>query len=330
MSEPKVVQIMRANKLAILAEEDAKMREMAARWLKIERALDDKVKLIALEAARLAESGQPINKAIAMRLERMSSLLWQVRSETGEYVRWADGFISKYQAEMARLGLQQGSDAIMAVMDEFGVRGFFNRLPVDAIESMIGLVGDGTPLEQYLRRIHMASADGMLDALVNGVAQGIHPTKIAAEMLNGLGMGLQQAMNTARTETLRAYRNASLMQYDQSGLVVGYKRISARDERVCAGCLFTDGQMYEDLSQFDEHNQGRCAAIPILNGMETSWESPTDWFEGQSETVQESILGTGRFNAWKNGASLNDMAKRVIDPTWGGAYVPTPVGELVR
>lgn len=329
MPEPMVVQIMRANKEAILAQEESKMQEMAERWLKIEKALQDKVDAIALEASRLAENGGVVNQAVAMRLERMQSLLYQVRAETGQYVRWADGFISDYQGEMATLGLEHASDAISAVMQEFDVRGSFDRLNVDAVNSMIGLAGDGSPLERYLRDIHSSSADGMLDALVNGVTQGIHPTKIAEEMMNGLGMGLQQAMNTARTETLRAYRNASLMQYDKSGLVIGYKRISARDERVCAGCLFTDGQVYEDLSQFDEHNQGRCSTVPLLEGLpETSWESPNDWFEGQSETVQESILGTGRFEAWKNGASLNDMAKRVVDPVWGGAFVPTPVGEL--
>ncbi|MBI5964926.1 MAG: hypothetical protein HY863_15715 [Chloroflexi bacterium] len=329
MPEPMVVKIMRAHKNAILAQEDSKMEEMARRWLQVEKKLKDDLQALALEAARMKGDGQVINKAVAMRIERAQKLLYQVRAETGRYVEWADGFISDYQALLAEQGLEHATDAIMAVMKEYDVRGTFDKLNVSAVESMIGLAGDGSPLKRYLGDVHSGAADGMLEALINGVAQGIHPTKIAEEMANGLGIGLQQAMNTARTESLRAYRNASLMQYDASGLVIGYKRISARDERTCAGCLFTDGQVFEDLSQFDEHNQGRCAAVPVLEGLpETQWQDPFDWFKAQDETTQESILGTGRFDAWKNGASLESMVKRVMDPTWGGAYVPTPVQEL--
>lgn len=329
MPEPMVVSIMRAHKKAILAQEESKIEEMARRWLIIERSMADDLSALALEAARLQEEGQIVNKALVLRMERMKKLLYQVRAETGKYVNWADEFISDYQALLAEQGIEHANDAIISLLDEYEVSGSFDRLNVSAIENMIGMAGDGSPLERYLRDVHMASADGMIDALINGVAKGMHPTKIATEMANGLGIGLQKAMNTARTETLRAYRNAMLMQYDASGLVVGYKRISARDECVCAGCLFTDGQIYEDLSQFEEHNQGRCSAVPILKNLpEPQWQDPKEWFEGQTARVQESILGTGRFDAWKNGASLDSMVKRVENPTWGGAFVPTPVSEL--
>jgi len=140
-------------------------------------------------------------------------------------------------------------------------------------------------------------------------------------------MGLQQAMNTARTETLRAYREASLMQYRNSGVVSGYRRMSARDDRVCPGCLFTDGMLVEDLFSFYEHNQGRCTAVPVVIGAEgaSEFENGTEWFLRQDEETQRSILGAGRYEAWQEGARLEDMATLEMDPTWGGAYVPTPV-----
>lgn len=329
MPEPLVVEVMRAHKRAILAEEDAKMEEMARRWLKIEKGLQGDLDALALEVARLKEEGKAVEKAVVMRMERTRRLLFEVRAETGKYAQWADEFIGDYQGELARQGLEHAQDAIMAVFKEWQVAAGFDRLNADAVESMIGLAGDGSPLSYWLRDVHPAAADGVLDALLDGVARGIHPTKIAKDMANGLGLGLQRAMNTARTESLRAYRNATLMQYEASNVVMGYKRISARDARVCAGCLFTDGMVTQDLSDFAEHNQGRCSMVPVMIGVpEPMWQSPTEWFEGQSATTQESILGSGRFDAWKNGAALQDMVKRVDDPTWGGAYVPAPVGEL--
>lgn len=329
MPEPLVVEVMRENKKAILAEENDKMAEMARRWLMIERSLQSDLDALALEVARMKEEGKAIERAIVMRMERTQRLLFQVRAETGKYANWADEFISDYQATLAAQGLEHAQDAIMVVFKEWQVAAGFDRLNVSAVESMIGLAGDGSPLSYWLRDIHPAAADGVLDALLNGVAKGIHPTKIAQEMANGLGLGLQRAMNTARTESLRAYRNATLMQYEASNVVMGYKRISARDSRVCAGCLFSDGMVTQDLSMFEEHNQGRCAMVPVVIGVpEPMWQSPFEWFEAQSKTTQESILGTGRFEAWKNGAALQDMVKRVDDPTWGGAFVPAPVGEL--
>lgn len=329
MPDPKVVQIMRAHKRDLLVQEERKMEEMARRWLEIEESLSDDLAALALEVAQAKADGQVINRATLVRMDRMTKLLFQVRAETGKYVTWADSFIAEYQALLAEQGLEHAVEAIVTSLQEYGLGISFDRLNVGAIESMIGLAGDGSPLEFYLRNVHQAAADGIIDALLNGIARGISPRKIALDMANGLGLGLQQAMNTARTEVLRAYRNATLMQYDASGLVIGYKRLSARDSRVCAGCLFTDGQVYQDLSHFDEHNQGRCTMVPLLQDIpEPTWQSPFDWFAQQEESVQQSILGARRFDAWKNGASLENMVKRVEDPIWGGAFVPAPVGEL--
>lgn len=332
MPDPLVVRIMREHKAAILAREEAVMQEMAARWLTIEQALQTEMEALALEVSLMAEQGQVINKAITMRLKRTQSLLWQARAETGKYVNWAAEKIAELQTALAEQGLANAAEAIGVIYSEAGMVGTgFNVLNVGAVENMIGLAGDGTPLLKYLQSVHAGAADGMIDALIDGVARGIHPLKVAKEMANGLGRkGLQQAMNTARTEMLRAYRNASLQQYQESGVVSGYRRISARDGRVCAGCLFSDGMLIESLDSFDEHNLGRCTSIPVVIGAEDAslFENGTDWFQKQSEATQRSILGPGRYEAWQNGASLKGMFTHVDDPTWGGSYVPTPVGQL--
>jgi hypothetical protein len=207
----------------------------------------------------------------------------------------------------------------------------FNVLNAGAVEAMIGLAGDGKPLMNYLSDIYPTSVDGITNTLVDGVVQGWGAEKLGRELRDSFGMGLQQAMNTGRTEGLRAYRSASLMEYKESGVVSGYKRLSAHDERVCAGCLFMDGREVEGLELFDEHNKGRCTAVPCVEGLEKpEWTAGTEWFEGQNESVQESILGMGNFESWKNGAALDEMVLRREDPVWGGSYVARSVeiGEV--
>jgi SPP1 gp7 family putative phage head morphogenesis protein len=329
MPDPEVVTAMRKHKDELLAQEERKMREMTRRWLAMEKRMQTEFEALALEAARMREAGQPFNKAIAMRMERLQKLLFQARAETGQYRVYADDLITRMQEELAQQGLEHAQEAIGLALEEANLGVRFDKLHIDALETMFGLAGDGTPLGKWLQEIHPAAADGIVNALVDGIAQGLNPREVAKLLANGFGLGLQRALNTARTEMLRSYRLASLEQYKTSGVVAGYKRAAAHDERTCAGCLFTEGEFYTDLNQFSEHNQGRCVAIPVVIGVTPPmWTSGMEWFQQQSATVQESILGSGRFNAWQNGTPLERMVKRVSDPVWGGAFVPTPVGEL--
>lgn len=328
--DPLVIQVMRAHKAALLAMESDKMQEMAGQWVRLERNLAGEISALAMEAERLRSQGQVLTQARLARMERYQRLLWAVRAETGDYVKWSAEAIAAYQSHLAELGITNAAEAIRAIYTDAGMVGaYFDILPVRAIETMIGMVGDGTPLANYLRQIHGECADGITQALIEGIAKGLNPTVVAEQMVDSLGIGLQTAMNTARTESLRAYREASLEQYRESGVVNGWKRLAAHDERTCPGCLFTEGQFYENEHDFEEHNQGRCTAVPCVIGVdEPTWQSGTDWFEEQSEDVQVGILGAERFEAWKNGTPLEDFVIHVEDPVWGGSFVPTPVGDL--
>jgi hypothetical protein len=285
---------------------------------------------LAAEAAELKAAGQVVDTAKLYQMERYQRLLYQAHAKMNDYIAFADETTSAYQAELARRGIDHAAEAIRSVYSEAGVIGArFDVLPVDALEAMIGMAGDGSPLSQYLRRIYGDATDGMMQALIDGIAQGLNPVAVARQMRDGFGMGLNHALNTARTESLRAYRTASQRQYAESGVVSGWKRLASHDGNACAGCLFSEGEFYETEAEFEEHNQGRCTMVPCVTGMDApDWLGGQDWFLQQSEEAQESILGAGRFEAWKNGASLDAMVTRVNDPVWGGAFVPTPVENL--
>lgn len=330
MVDPLVVQVLREHKQAILAQEQSVMEDMARRWVQMERRLDAQFTALAAEADQLRQAGQVINQAKLMEMERYQQLLFQAHAQMNGYIGFADQTIRDYQESLASQGIENAAEAIRAVYSQAGVIGAqFNTLPVGALEAIIGMAGDGTPLDQYLRRIYGDATDGLTQALIDGLARGLNPVKTAREMTDGFGMGLNHALNTARTESLRAYRTASQRQYVESGVVTGWKRLAAHDERTCAGCLFTEGDFYQNEDEFEEHNQGRCTPVPCVMGVDApSWQSGQDWFLEQSDETQASILGQGRFDAWKGGADLNKMATRVYDPVWGGAFVPTPVDQL--
>jgi len=92
------------------------------------------------------------------------------------------------------------------------------------MQHLAGLTHEGSTLQSYFSRRYPQGVEAMMESLVRGVNLGWHPTRIARQMRNELGVVAQTAIRTARTEPLRVYRQASLSQYQQSGVVAGYLR----------------------------------------------------------------------------------------------------------
>jgi hypothetical protein len=306
------------------------MQEMARRWLEIENRLQYQIDALAYEIAHRREIGEAVTQSQIWRMQRYKSLVQQAREQTRLYEAFADDLIVKRQQDLLLQGIENAQEAMRASYLGAGqVVSAFEVLPVSAVEAAMGLAADGSPLKEYLRQTFPDAIEGLTQELIQGVAAGKHPVKIARAMRRGFGMGINQSLNTARTETLRAYRLARRLQYEKSGLVEAYKRLSARDTRVGLGCLLKDGEVYPVARAFDEHNQGRCDLVPVMVDLPAPvWTSGSEWLKQQPRETQVSIMGKGHYRAWQQGAALEAMVTYKFDETWGGAFVPTPLKQI--
>lgn len=339
MPDPVVVTVMREWKLDLIAREDAQMRAMAAQWLQIEHSLEAQIAALADELARMRDAGEAISQSKLYRLERYRRLLAQVRSEFAGYVTYADREMSRYQSEMATLGLDHSVEAIQLSYWP-GIGAYFDRLPVDAIENIVGLAGNGQPLGELLKARMIRDADGtelagvwerLTQTLINGTVRGMNPRDVARLMRDDLAGGLNKALLIARTEGLRPYREMSRAQYEASGVVTGQKRLTAHDNRVCAACLADEGTLYGIHAIISDHPQGRCTSVPVVRDIpEVRWQAGEDWFRDQDLDTQRSILGPAHYKAWTEGAfAFSQLVTRTSDPVWGAGLTPTPLSELV-
>ena len=75
-----------------------------------------------------------------------------------------------------------------------------------------------------------------------------------------------------------------------------------------------------------------CALIPIVSGArELTWKSGETWLQEQDSSTQLRMMGPTRYTLWQEGdISLQDMKMHIEDEVWGGAWVPTPVGQLEK
>lgn len=330
MAEPDVIRVMREHKRALLLREQEQMAEMAQRWLQVENALGAELNLLARELADEQDVGRSISAAKLARMERYRALLLQLNREVREYAGYAEGLIHRQQLSWARLGIEHASQAISASYPTVGA--FFDRLPIEAIEHMVGLAGDGSPLGKLLKATFPDAAAGLTEALIQGTAQGRNPTVVARAMAQGMASSFNRMLVIARTEQLRPYREASRQQYIKSGVVEGFYRLSAHDSRVCPACLMAEGEFYSLGETLREHPQGRCTMVPKVIGLPaTRWQQGADWFKQQDEARQKAILGPKRYQAWRDGKfDLDQIVTVKSSSTWGDSVTPTPLSELVN
>jgi hypothetical protein len=205
-------------------------------------------------------------------------------------------------------------------------------LPVQAIERMIGQGADGSPLANLLQGSWPETNQQILSYLTSGLAEGLNPRDIARGLASSLDVSLDRAMLLARTEPLRAYRESSLATYERSGVVEGYQRLSARDARVCAACLFADnGEIWPLSIPFEEHVCGRCTPMPVVEGLPPiERQNGQEWFLEQDASTQEDILGPSRYEIWKEqDLDLNKFISRHEDDTWGNSLHVTSLEDLL-
>lgn len=325
MPESEVMRLIQIQKRKLLEREADQMVAMARRWLEVEQALEAEM----LKTIASLEGETMVTEAMVLRNVRFQNLMYQARNQFAKYSDYLEETMMKAQEQNLAFGISNAMLILQAGLLEAGLGITFDKLNVNAIDMMIGYAADGSPLRELLMQSYGESVNGMLNALIEGLAKGMNPTKIARAMTDGFGVGYARALTIARTEIMRSYRMGSLEQYRNSGVVTQYKRISMKDRKVCLGCLFADGQVYDTADEFSEHPNGRCLIIPWVRGApEPTWETGAEWFERQNTDAQKEILGQARFATWQNGTPLSAMSMHVENPTWGGKYVPTPIEKL--
>jgi len=332
VADPLAIQVMKEFKRALLAYEEAQVARMVKAWMTVDRALAADIRALAEEIARLRSAGEVVTEARLYRLSRYQALVAQIQAEITRYERTAAQIIMAGEEDLARMGARHAQGAIRAMYQTFGVRGAFNRLPVRAVEYLVGLTADGGPLFGVLqeRALTPAAVQGLVDTLIEAVTRGWNPRKTARAMQDGMTGGLQKALVIARDQQLRVYRMASDQQYRESGVVTGKRRVAAKDGRTCLACLAMDGELIPVGMEMYDHTQGRCTAIPVVEGLPPlSWQYGQQWFESLPAAKQREMMGPGRYEMWRDGAfDFRDLATPTYDPVWGRGLAVTPLSQL--
>lgn len=330
--ESEVLRVLREYRAKLDGMEAAMMEDMARRWLDIERRLDADIVALAYEMERRAKAGEEITQQMIWRSERYKILKAQLIEEVRKYNEdYAAAYIAEQQERAAVMGIAAANDAIMATIKTGPLSSVWTRINVGAVQALIGFAGDGSPLKTLLKNDYPDAVDGILNALINGLARGLGPAQVASAMADGMGLGLDRALLIARTEMARAYRSASTEQYRQSGVVDGFMRL-VKKETACMACLMLDGERFDTADELDDHPRGKCVAVPIVAGAPIpTWQKGPEWFLLQTKEKQKAMMGPEKFKLWKDGEiALKDLAEHSHSDIWGDAPRVATLKELLK
>ncbi|MCU0502860.1 MAG: phage head morphogenesis protein, partial [Anaerolineae bacterium] len=195
-------------------------------WQRMQALLDELLRQKADADAR----GQAVDENWLFRYNRLETLQRQAEAELRVFIEFADPLITRQQWQATSAALDDtealtrealaGQKASMSVI--------WNRLPREALADLIGFTANGSPLRALLDELGPVASTAVRDTLLQGVALGWNPKKIAREMRQALGGNLVRALRISRTETLRAYREATFRSYAaNSDVIDGWIWLSA-------------------------------------------------------------------------------------------------------
>ena len=273
----------------------------------------------------------------AMRMQRMKDLEKQFLASASRFSKAAGDTVTASQRAAVGLGRRGARQAVAAglprgvTMENLANIGLeWNRLPEEAFTNFVGISGDGQPIGDLLAPLGPEAAAPIKDAIGNGIALGKSPRETAQLMRVAAGIPLSRALLIARTETNRAFRESTRLQYaNNSQVVTGYRRMATKDDTTCMACIALDGTLYKLDEPLNEHPNGRCAIVPetitykdlgLDVEMPPQPENGQSWFMNQGKAVQKRMLGPSRFRAYQTGdLNLADLVEIRSSPIWGDA-----------
>lgn len=213
-------------------------------------------------------------------------------------------------------------------------------VPAEAINALVGMLGQGSPLRDYFDSLGDQMSQALMDRYLSGLAAGLGPRTIAAQARAITGEPRRIAQATARTATIGAYREAQHRIFQaNTDVVSGWTWSATLDARTCVVCWAMHGTQYPASARMSSHWNCRCAMLPRTKtwrelGFPGGSEPPRiepgpAQFARLDEATQRQILGPGKLARYQAGQiDITDLVASYDDAIWGPMLKERPLRDL--
>lgn len=312
---------------AVLRRDAQTMKRLIDAYTAMYARVKDKIELLIKEIEI-----KPLSRGQIQRLAQYRNLISAIEREVSTY----GGFLTTELNQSTRVLIAQASRDARTIIgaalgNEAALTARVRTLNPEVIKTLLGFLGEDSAIFKRIAGYPGVSTERVIERILSGVGMGQNPRVIGNAIRDALGGTLTDALRTARTTQIWAYREASRANYSaNSDIVLDWIWYANLDNVCCSSCVAMHGTEHPLDEPLDDHDNGRCTAIPrtILNP-NFSVESGEDWFNQQDETRQREILGGGMFDAWKDGKfGLSDIPTQRPDDRFVTIRSPRSLKEL--
>jgi SPP1 gp7 family putative phage head morphogenesis protein len=307
----------------VMEREQSAADEILKRYSTAYSRIEASQRLLLLQIREKQQQGETVSRAWLQRQERYKTLLQQIRVEVEAFADYAQGVVKSSVLEAIGQGEEAARQLAFAALDSetqsAEVLAQWNRLSSTQLQNLSGVMSTGSPVGKLFDTLGQTTAAAVRDTLFVGLAQGQNPRQIARQLRSVSGYSATRALTISRTETLRAYRMASLESYRANDdIVQGWIWLASLSVRTCAACLALHGRVFRLEEAFGSHPNCRCTTVPITTSSPDFGESGEDWLARQSDERQLQILGKGKLEAYQRGdITLQDCIHEEDSRIWG-------------
>ena len=319
---------------ALVRRDDEALKRLMAAYQPAYTRMQARVAALTAQIATAQAAGETVRPSWLVERERLSTLQHQIVAEWARFADAAEQVITETQRAAVAAAHSEARQLTQAALRDAGVTTGADvvRLPLAAMQDLIGVLGDGSPLRGLLNRLGQQAAQDVGDALTHAVTVGRNPRRTARDIRDALGGDLNRALTIARTEQMRAYRSASLRNYQaNSDILRGWQWRATSSRRTCPVCLAMDGTEHGLDDPFASHQCCRCCPVPLLRDRETPpRETGAEWFANQDAATQRAMLGPGKHDLYKQGKlTLADLVGVKEDARWGKSRYQRSIGDAL-
>ncbi|RTK96556.1 MAG: hypothetical protein EKK64_03740 [Neisseriaceae bacterium] len=309
--------------------------------------LEDKITVLMARFEQLESSGR-LTPENVRKLATWGSLLNQIEDEITKY----GGYVDTQNRVAAQKSIDlAGKHSKLLTATYFNdnpnlLKAFnatWDRLPNESVENLLGFLQSDSQLSLNLNQaLGQSAAQNFSNKLIEGIALGYNPRKINSLINQSLSEPLTWSLNTVRTTQNYAYRESTRANYlNNSEILGGWKWYAALDGRVCLSCVNQHGREFPLNARLNDHHQGRCTQIPLLDKPERFGLQPPEielgeqWFNKLPRNEQRQRMGEAKHKAYLAGAfRFDELSEQYQNDTFGEmlkeASLVSILGERAR
>jgi SPP1 gp7 family putative phage head morphogenesis protein len=257
-----VREVAEAYKERLLVSERRVASQLVRAYALASSRIEERARALLTEIDELRAGGAEVSSSYLYERDRLARLQADIGREMNRFARVGTARTALAVDAASALGRENGQALVRVAAPRISLGGLDARA---SAQMAARVTARSTHLSALFNRLGPLVSERVSNELVAGIAEGAGVRVVAARIRQASGLGLSRALTISRTETVNAYRDATMDVYRSApaGVVTGWKWLASESERTCPFCRERNGRTFPLAEKMRSHPNCRCTSTPV-------------------------------------------------------------------